>query len=279
CLSTHSHCAKESSEGFPRRLVDVGSPDGERGPVLVDGLTEHPPYVALSHCWEASQPPKLTNSNLTLMKAEIPWSVLSPTIQDAIRITRWLGIRYVWIDSLCILQDDEKDWHSQASQMAHIYGGSYVTIAAHFGPHLDEKTFTVQMQRKSPQTIDVAHTSLMRRAWCFQERRLAPRVLHFHKHEIEFECSSGTQCECSKPWNIWDFWHEQITAYTSAHLSFVTDILPALSGIAHRMPRQIFGDYLAGLWTGSLLTELCWYHRESTNRYRYQEYVAPTFSW
>lgn len=64
----------------------------------------------------------------------IPWELLPTTFRDAIQVTKGLGIRYLWIDSLCIIQDDDVDWKEESSKMASIYQNSFLTICATAAP-------------------------------------------------------------------------------------------------------------------------------------------------
>ena len=127
----------------------------------------------------------------------------------------------MWIDALCIIQDDDQDWQEQAAQMASIYESAYVTIAAtksldSASGFLSErngdgtltyyekqhKTFTVFVRRSiehswlSRDPKPNAPYPLMNRAWCFQERLLGTRVLHFTGPEVVFQCNSCNRCEC-----------------------------------------------------------------------------------
>lgn len=87
-------------------------------------------YVALSHCWGPSQPFILTTASETAFRNGIPFQALPRTFQDAVTITRLLCLRYLWIDSLCILQDDKDDWERESANMADVYRNAYLTIAA-----------------------------------------------------------------------------------------------------------------------------------------------------
>jgi hypothetical protein len=86
-------------------------------------------YVALSYCWGGVQAVKLLVSNFKDMVSRIP-SELPKTIQDAFTITRRLGIRFIWVDSLCIIQDSEKDWITEAALMGRVYKNCFCCIAA-----------------------------------------------------------------------------------------------------------------------------------------------------
>jgi hypothetical protein len=87
-------------------------------------------YTTLSHCWGTKHIAITTKATLEQRKLEVQWPQLSRTFQDAINITRALGIRYIWIDSLCIIQDDKEDWERESAKMAEIYSCSYLNLAA-----------------------------------------------------------------------------------------------------------------------------------------------------
>ncbi|KAF3809524.1 hypothetical protein GCG54_00012808, partial [Colletotrichum gloeosporioides] len=153
-------------------------------------------YVALSHCWGHHQPAKTTKATLDLPK----------TFQDAITVTRALGIDFIWVDSLCIIQDDPDDWAKEASQMASIYRNAYITIAATSAAGGEEGFLydrrrriyksTVELSGKirhfftrcfidhSPfsrhdKTISSRPLPLITRGWCLQEQILSPHLVHF----------------------------------------------------------------------------------------------------
>jgi hypothetical protein len=110
CVEFHEGCiSSRSKTSLPSRLIDVGPPDGSGNPYLfIPAEHEGPPasqkYVALSYCRGKSPTFTTTVSNLAEMKKEISWDRTPQTIKDAISITRKLGIRYLCVDALCILQ-------------------------------------------------------------------------------------------------------------------------------------------------------------------------------
>ncbi|KAI1337174.1 heterokaryon incompatibility protein-domain-containing protein [Xylariaceae sp. FL0016] len=142
---------------------------------------------------------------------------------------------------------------------------------------------------------------VLSRAWCFQERILATRIAHFSRSELVFECKKGAWCECGflaggnrfcyksehhafvhhrRDFPIEDLWKDLTRVYTSLDLTYKTDVLPALSGIAESMSQLHLGEYLAGLWTGPLLQSLMWRSvRVEECRRPTGVYLAPTFSW
>ena len=155
-----------SQTPLPTRLIDVGPPDGSQEPrlILASGIKANSSrsYAALSHCWggaplaqsgsislpgflssiqtsaegtpsdvvAGSGPLRTLTVNIEDRLKSIPMNILPRTFRDAVKVTRGLGLRYIWIDSLCIIQDSKSDWEQEAAQMADIYKGSYVTIAA-----------------------------------------------------------------------------------------------------------------------------------------------------
>lgn len=134
CKTTHRECARLQAQGhrFPTRLIDVGTTDGSVKPHLYipSPSTPFTPYTTLSYRWGPSPAILLTQTSLSPLLEEIPLHLLPKSNQDAIQVTRFLGIRFLWIDALCIIQDLEDDWHKESERMGDIYKGSYVTISA-----------------------------------------------------------------------------------------------------------------------------------------------------
>ena len=137
------------------------------------------------------------------------------TFQDAIIVTRYLGFHYIWIDSLCIVQDDNEDWARESAKMSSIYANAVLTIAASAAPD-DTYGFLHKRQHIGVQVYPDHHHQtghvikarrsihrdlsqpgpLLKRAWVLQERCLSRRVLFFEKHEITWECRELEDCEC-----------------------------------------------------------------------------------
>ncbi|KAK0627292.1 heterokaryon incompatibility protein-domain-containing protein [Immersiella caudata] len=138
CRAGHKECqASIQSTVFPTRLLDTqpfkDSDDVRLLDVRKEGLASCGlEWVALSHCWGLpSQGPTTTmTTNLAQRRLRIPFPNLSRTFQDAVKITRELNYRYLWIDSLCIIQDDHDDWAREAGIMGGVYNGSVCTLCA-----------------------------------------------------------------------------------------------------------------------------------------------------
>ncbi|KAF9461085.1 heterokaryon incompatibility protein-domain-containing protein, partial [Collybia nuda] len=131
CNNDHTLCRTDRStdhrgELLPRRVLDLSDNQirlietipGQRGQ-----------YVALSHCWGKEQLLVTTRETISERMHGIVVEQLPKTFQDAVAITRSLGLRYIWIDSLCIIQGDKADWEQQSAVMADIYAGCYLNIA------------------------------------------------------------------------------------------------------------------------------------------------------
>lgn len=138
CSREHGgHCAPNPGSRLPSRLLDI-----DQGIVRLVELTrnsrsspESMSYLALSHCWGTeSSNTRTIRTNIKSMRNGIPISELPKTFQDAITVTLRLGYRLIWIDSLCIIQDDEADWERESACMADIYKNAVLVVAATRSP-------------------------------------------------------------------------------------------------------------------------------------------------
>lgn len=143
CRLNHTSCNNVTRKFLPTRLLDLEVFDERRFRGFEDdiklvcshqfqGVGSVPHYITLSHCWgpPEKRPVTTTLANRALRMEIIAFSDLPRTFQDAIILTRKLGQRYLWIDSLCIIQDDEEDWANEASMMSEVYKHSWCTLAA-----------------------------------------------------------------------------------------------------------------------------------------------------
>ncbi|KIW18650.1 hypothetical protein PV08_02939 [Exophiala spinifera] len=180
-------------------------------------LPELPEYVALSHRWGKIMPLTLRKNDVETFKSGMPLSKLPKRFQDAVEIARWMDIDYIWIDSLCIIQDSDADWSSESSKMGDIYANSYCNIAAP-GDDSQKGCFAdrpIEMLEPSsvsePGFGDVEKTHILgysdfwsnslldmplhRRVWVVQEQVLSPRTVHFGQDQIFWECRETKACE------------------------------------------------------------------------------------
>jgi hypothetical protein len=134
CDANH-RCAPPINAPLPTRVLDVGVSGNDTEVKLVENLRQidgspfPPRYVALSHCWGTSHRIVTKRQNLKAHKQGINVAQLPATFQHSVEITRLLGLRYLWIDSLCIVQDDEQDWEREAAKMGDVYANAYLSIA------------------------------------------------------------------------------------------------------------------------------------------------------
>lgn len=233
CTKGHLRCKEHVSRRtarLPARLLDLSNHQLR----LIDTKETTPDgtYASLSHCWGSGQYFKLTTATNDQMKAGFSISLLSRTFQDAIRATLELGLNYLWIDALCIIQDSKSDWSQEALAMADVYQGALFNLAAtgsadgqgglfhdrnvNMVPRciveIDWPKNFIQKLRKPPERgkstkgfyevrsdgfwrRELERAPLVQRAWVLQERLLAPRVVHFGARQVLWECLELEACE------------------------------------------------------------------------------------
>jgi hypothetical protein len=133
CIQQHELCRvtrQESKISMPTRVIDVSMTRDRKQPFLYEAASQLAPYVCLSHCWGTKPALKTTKASIQSHKDSIPLENMPQTFRDAVKITRRLGQQYLWIDSLCIIQDSNSDWQKESAVMGDIYKGSLFTIFA-----------------------------------------------------------------------------------------------------------------------------------------------------
>jgi hypothetical protein len=176
-------------------------------------------YIALSHAW-GSGPPHFTcrTENLDMLSNGIAPSALPNTLRDAVNVTRWLGLHYLWIDALCIVQDSMEDVKVEVQKMEDIFSGAYFVLAGTSAEGMvsgfleprqeakvavlggaigvkDEESFIYVSNLVDDFDGDVLHAPLHSRAWTLQDRALARRTIFFAKNQTYFECGDSVRCE------------------------------------------------------------------------------------
>ncbi|PSN60875.1 HET-domain-containing protein [Corynespora cassiicola Philippines] len=342
-----------------------------------------PHYITLSHRWGSSQHLKTTKSNFLEHLLRIKFLDLPRTFQDAAVVALFLGVRYLWIDTLCIIQDDSMDWHREALLMGRIYENSVCTIAVHnardnsdgflerslqpqpsvvLGHYQKGGEFYVSLRSNFKAEVD--HSELSGRGWVLQERYLSSRTLHFTTESIFFEDFNGVKTEevsftetqdrikgfnlqtrdeyqfagsvstnelsweiPKQPWldtttpangkdSIWGSssifstfsyqpvpelrttaafnisyrlrsgryedllyqWFEIVERYSKTELTFATDKLPAISGLARYIQSHTGKEYFSGIWEPTFHIGLVW----ASDRHlikRTTSSRAPSWSW
>jgi hypothetical protein len=218
CNERHTLCRVTESK-LPTRVIDVGETD-IREPSIKVTNEESGQYIALSHCWGSNPLIRTTKETLTKHQRQLPMDKLPKTFQDAVTISRMLNVRYLWIDSLCIVQDDVQDWEEQSAVMGDIYSQSYLTIAAAaskdssggcFLPRSTDTHVRVKCSindsetgyvfiREKPNGFDELDESILNtRAWVAQERLLSPRTIHYDVDQILWECREARHREDTVP--------------------------------------------------------------------------------
>lgn len=296
-------------------------------------------YIALSYRWPESFPieAKLTRDNIREQMRGLNTSKLPQIFKDVFQVAIRLDITYAWIDSLCIIQDDPDDWNREAALMFQIYRYAELTVAAAVPPTKpdiglfrrgdpsDVLSVRIPDLRDpsndgpgqevvllKPQKITYTESPLVSRGWCFQEREISRRIVHYTETQVLWECRAvhaseglpnGTSQRFPKGWTnrifdedlsgqrFEDAWYRAVEDYSRRDLTVFTDKLPALAGLAAtiRDYKPANCRYIAGLWEDDFLKGLQWssetgrvvtwgYGRTITNT-RYPEYVAPTWSW
>lgn len=229
CKANHAQCrlhhASSSRKWRPTRLISFTESPGRETDVirLVDGasLPDDAEYVALSHCWGKVHLTRLLASTEADLRAGYPISQLPKTFREAIQVCRWLDYRYIWIDSLCIIQDSAHDWQNESKTMKLVYGQGALTIAAANASDSTKGLFTERDPSKiippvvpcnwhhGPRaaalpccvidmhlrTDNIEHSNLAKRGWTVQERVLSPRLLSFGKTQMFYQCLEDEFCE------------------------------------------------------------------------------------
>ncbi|KAH6844617.1 heterokaryon incompatibility protein-domain-containing protein [Chaetomium sp. MPI-CAGE-AT-0009] len=298
---------------------------------------EHTQYLALSHCWGTDRGKtvaKTLRSTLPEHLERIDAENLPKTFLDAMEVVRRLGYNYLWTDSLCIIQDDKKDFEVECSRMHLVYSQALCTIVAAdspdgdggcfvprnpapfkpcvltlknlrfrgrtpAGPEPDEAQVTISPDF-GPWIQGIQRSAVSRRAWCLQERELSPRVLHYTRDRLMWECRKCTASE-DKPhleskektdlefkrktgpsatarltsFRLLDmasqgrvgsgWWNDLVEAYSRRRLSVAADKLPAISGVARALAERQPDEYFAGIWKENLFKGLSWFPSKSHN--------------
>ncbi|WQF87647.1 Putative heterokaryon incompatibility [Colletotrichum destructivum] len=230
CDENHARCCSDNNPGSypartPTRLIDVGPKGWETVRLLETGSSqqvEDPSkpvrfeYIALSHPWgdrALHQHFCTTRDNINDHMNRISDDSLPATFKDAIRIARELNVRYLWIDSLCIVQGEDGDFEDEAQHMETVFSSALCVIAANSATGTsdgflkqrpDRTVVVVARPSESPFYIceaiddfqsDVVEGALSKRGWVLQERALARRTIYFTSRQVYWECGEGIRCE------------------------------------------------------------------------------------
>ncbi|KAI5865436.1 HET-domain-containing protein [Durotheca rogersii] len=238
CCTTHPACAFQPGAFVPTRLIYIGG--GKGALMLCEGLPagQNVVWAALSHCWGGGNPLSLLGSNIASLKERIDFAQLPATFQDAVTVALELGLAYLWIDSLCIVQDDKTDWEKEAALMGAVYNQAFIVISGASSPNPSTPYLRPREEEWLPKCfsfspspgveipimvrqrhllaapleqglLEPPFTSswatlkrvgpLYARGWCFQESFLARRILHFAPGAVIYECKTHRKSEDQLP--------------------------------------------------------------------------------
>ncbi|KAH7039478.1 heterokaryon incompatibility protein-domain-containing protein, partial [Macrophomina phaseolina] len=290
CNKDHK-CLRSKQNFMPLRLIQINSRDPLRR-ITVVHCTRAVHYAALSYCWGGSLRFKTTSHSLASVQAGIPSEVLPQTVQDAVSVALELGLQYLWVDSLCIVQDDEDEMTDQIAQMAKIFEGAYITIAASQAARSSDGFLSLRNPFSLVCRVKIAHRNgenlkygvgrpashsfgkqpLASRAWTLQEIFLSRRILSFEHGHMHWYCLQDAKGNCSQP--VFKFsmyglnpgfdgkielqsvseWIEIVHQYSRRQLTYGSDKLLAISAVAEWFSRCAWGRYFAGVWEKDLLS-------------------------
>lgn len=229
CVHKHD-CSDLQSEthGLPTRLVYISGDDSNDCIRLITDTTSLPSstrYAALTHCWGEIEPQCLTTvDNIDTYSKGISWATIPQTFRDALTYTRRLGLEYIWIDSICVIQKNRVDWEKESTRMCDYFSNAFVTLGSTFGVdstagffserHIQAfalylfdiifkgTTLRLYARRSVGEVVlldafdinrllpvlDGSSYPLFMRAWTYQERLVSPRLLLFTKYQLFYEC-------------------------------------------------------------------------------------------
>jgi hypothetical protein len=219
CMATHGQCCLPTMPAqrnwSPTRLLQISASDSGissirlvRSPDLLGAKG----YLTLSHRWGGADVLKLTKDTFDPFLMKVPLEKLPKNFLDAVLVTVHLGFEFLWIDSLCIIQDSEIDWQQESMNMGRVYRHAQCTIAAveaqdsHGGVFIERNELGLTCcqflgsQQGGPLlwASENQHQGLQplyKRAWVMQEQCLSRRILQFETSEISWQCIAGSASE------------------------------------------------------------------------------------
>ncbi|KAK8092956.1 hypothetical protein PG999_014543 [Apiospora kogelbergensis] len=247
CDKRHPACESVGDSTLPKRVLDLDFDQGRSRDIVLLEPGQHcnGRYIALSYSWGGRQDLVTTRENLDSRLTRISWDQLPILFQDVIKIARALCVRFLWIDALCIVQGDERDWMHESQKMAAYYGNACLTIAADHSPNVRHTCFPTMMGpaiRLDKMSAGTELPVLVRRA-----------PIHFNLKEHRQErnsskgfcpdeyyiwaskkpcgkCCSAVLCECGRPADIWNGKPElEIVPFRKIHQQTLQSIETALS--------------------------------------------------
>ncbi|KAI8712314.1 HET domain-containing protein [Fusarium sp. LHS14.1] len=277
-----------------------------------------------------------TKATVDDLRKQIPFPQLPKTIQDAVVFTRQLRIRYLWVDALCIIQDDASDpsdWQLEAARFGTYYQNALCTLSATGSYDSSEGLFLpswnriyptyfcMRLNMRSPEPplyytwfpsvhdpwSLTSRTPLSMRGWPAQEKLLSPRIVHFTRRYVVWECFEHVASERDperdlaagleedfrilpgfskrrKPYFLGEqdpmvAWSKLCEWYMKQKFSRRSDRLPALSGVVQRLQDHTKNQFYAGLWEGNIVLGSDWWVLGPESIPSTQDLFAPSWSW
>lgn len=221
CCSGYEHKECQPIPFAPLRLVATGLENKPCQLVERTSATQTSEYATLSYCWGNSTHLRTTTATLAKFTRDIPMELMPQTFVDAILIARALHIPHIWIDALCIVQDDNEEWQTEAANMSKIYQGSQLVITAaqsldssqgcfpcnenipqsdelffRTGPNsLDSRSRLIRVYRNDVRNIATTNSVIGTRGWTLQEQVLSPRNVLCMGRDLHWKCQAGYQTQ------------------------------------------------------------------------------------
>ncbi|KAK7187166.1 hypothetical protein DPSP01_004017 [Paraphaeosphaeria sporulosa] len=305
CLKSHPECTENDRiPQLPKRVIDVGSEDSKDPIHIHETIPEQKGYyLALSYRW-GRDPVKLLEENLESYKTALPVQDLSQVIQNAIEVTRKLGIKYLWVDALCIMQDSKAEWESEIQSMDRVFRQALLTIAANVEPSGGRTgMFRSRESHNSSGNVGLRGPGVLEtRGWTLQEQVLSRRMLIFTEDEVYWTCV-GIDASISEPAgikardmgptregqvrmlqrylrgfgrddrfflrNTYVVWLTLVTEYSRRDLTNGSDRLAALAGIQSAIGTMLGDECVAGIWRSQLGAHMLWWIGDETEPVSY----------
>ncbi|KAK5655123.1 hypothetical protein OQA88_6022 [Cercophora sp. LCS_1] len=277
CRTNHKACNARPDDEMPTRVIDVGDTNNKPSVRLVstEGMREHDTYN------DMTQGVSITE--------------VAKTHRELILLARSLGIRYVWIDALCIIQGDTADWERESRTMARVYGNAVLTVIAGRSAGTKDGFITNAFQNPascqlpvsatdSPNTLGVGLSRSQNlgptssRGWCLQERILSRRAIIFAEEQLVFRCvtqniwedgetktiltpppkPSAAQGALAPHERALKEWYNTIFQFSQCALSNPHDIFAASTALAQQTSAVLNSRFLAGIWECDIVRGLLW---------------------
>jgi hypothetical protein len=226
CSENHAECPDPRPGKpvmLPTRLIEISALGKPESACLRDTSGRKGYYCALSYCWGVNQPFKTTLDRYEEYFRRLPYAQLPRTITDSFQVARSLGLEYIWIDSLCIIQDDQEDVNREIKEMLHVYQNAMVTISVASPSQCGEgflyKRHKIYKSPDGPFRLPIRvdrgmmgsvflsgfttawecamepknKTSINYRGWTLQESALSPRLLLLTNTNMVWKCPHGFQ--------------------------------------------------------------------------------------